>query len=229
MLEEGRLVTISPHYDDAVLSCGNLLAARPGSTVLTVFTGTPPDAASVTTDWDRRCGFPDARQAMDARSGENEAALRMLQLQGMDLGLLDSQYVEEGQDGRLTAALAAALSHLRPRVVLVPLGLFHSDHMRVSDAALRIRGLFRRCLWLAYEEVPYRDKPGLVQGRLAELLTRHVSATPAAIHPAPSPLKPRAVQAYRSQLRAMGLNGQAGRGDGASPPEERYWRLAWAQ
>jgi LmbE family N-acetylglucosaminyl deacetylase len=224
VLDDGKFVTISPHYDDAVLSCGNLLAAKPGSTVLTVFTGTPPDAAHVTTDWDRRCGFSNAEQAMSARDGENQLALNLLRLQSMTLGLLDGQYGSEGEDARLAATLAAALSRLQPRVILMPLGLFHGDHMHVSNAALRIRGLFRRCLWLAYEEVPYRDKPGLVQGRLAELMTHQVSATPAALAPSPSPLKPRAMQAYRSRLRGLGLPPEP---DGDCAAGERYWRLAW--
>lgn len=217
-------MTISPHYDDAVLSCGNLLAVRPGSTVLTVFTGVPPDAASVTTDWDRRCGFEHALQAMKTRGEENRAALSLLRLQGKELGLLDAQYAASDRDSRLTAALAAALSRLQPRIVIMPLGLFHSDHMQVSDAALRIRGLFRRCLWLAYEDVPYRDKPGLVQGRLADLKAHHVMATPATMCAARSPRKPRAVQAYRSQLEALGYPDCAQAGE----LEERYWHLAWA-
>src|SRR5436853_287558 len=50
------MVAISPHLDDAVLSCGQLLAARPGSVVITVFAGMPRDG-SQQTDWDRRCGF----------------------------------------------------------------------------------------------------------------------------------------------------------------------------
>lgn len=219
-------MTISPHYDDAVLSCGNLLAAQPGSTVLTVYTGTPPDGERMTTDWDRRCGFDDAEQAMRARRAENQSALRLLRLHGLELGLLDAQYADAGQEGRLTAALATALSRLHPRIVLMPLGLFHGDHLRVSDAVLRVRGLFRRCQWLAYEEIPYRDKPGLVQGRLADLMTHHVCATPALVGPEASPLKPQALRAYRSQLRALGIPLERPVENGR---EERYWRLAWAQ
>lgn len=38
---EDRLLVVSPHLDDAVLSCGCWLASRPGAAVVTVFAGRP--------------------------------------------------------------------------------------------------------------------------------------------------------------------------------------------
>src|SRR6478752_3072849 len=48
MLREGRLIAVSPCLNDAVVSCAGLLAARPDSTVLTVYSGLPlaPEAGS---------------------------------------------------------------------------------------------------------------------------------------------------------------------------------------
>jgi LmbE family N-acetylglucosaminyl deacetylase len=37
------IVVLSPHLDDAVLSCGVLLAANGGARVVTVFAGMPTD------------------------------------------------------------------------------------------------------------------------------------------------------------------------------------------
>jgi len=220
----GKLVAISPHFDDAVLSCGDWLAARPGGTVLTVYSGVPPSGTPLP-DWDRRCGFARADQAMLARHEENRAAMATLGARGLGLGLLDDQYGGPGADaGRLTGALAAALTTLRPDVVLVPLGLFHQDHLRASEAALVVWKLFREVLdstWLAYEEALYRRKPGLVQQRLAELRARRIRITPLSGPPYRGSRKTRAVAAYASQLRALGL--VPGRGDDAAP--ERYWRL----
>lgn len=223
MFDESKLITISPHYDDAVFSCGNLLAGRPGGTVLTVFTGAPPDAAHVTTDWDRRCGFKNAQDAVMARDAENEDALRLLRQHAVKLNLLDRQYHAEVREDQIAEKLADSLSELSPRVVLIPLGMFHGDHMRVSDAALRIRGVFRHCVWLAYEDVPYRDKPGLLQARLAALMNRQVHATPAGIEPKPSPIKLRAVEAYRSQIQELSRLADAHAGIGST--YERYWNL----
>ena len=38
-----RVVVLSPHFDDAVQGAGLLLARHPGSTVVTVFAGPPPE------------------------------------------------------------------------------------------------------------------------------------------------------------------------------------------
>jgi len=219
------VVVISPHFDDAVLSCGDWLAACPGSTVLTVYSGVPPSSTPLT-DWDRRCGFQSAAQAMLARHEENRAAMEVLGARSLELGLLDDQYTRQpAGPGRLTGMLATALTTLQPAVVLMPLGLFHRDHLRVSEAALTIWRLFERPLggrWLAYEEALYRRKPGLVQSRLAALRTQHIVATPI-----PGPVyrgerKTRAVAAYASQLEPLGL--VPGQGDDAAP--EIYWELA---
>jgi len=225
----GSVVAISPHFDDAVFSCGNLLAARPGSTVLTVYSAVP-GSATPAPEWDRRCGFERADQAVLARHEENRAAMAVLGARGLGLDLLDDQYGgPRAEAGRLTGALAAALNTLAPDVVLLPLGLFHRDHLRTSDAALTVWRLFRDVMdtaWLAYEEALYRCKPGLVQKRLAELREQRVLATPLS---GPAPVDPdrktRAVAAYASQLQALGL--VPGKGDDAAP--ERYWRLQLAE
>jgi len=215
-------VVISPHFDDAVLGCGDLLAAMPGCTVITVYSGVPPAGTSAP-DWDRRCGFATADEAMLAREREDSEALATLQAHALRLGLMDSQYASPDDPVRLDDALAGALGLLQPQRVYMPLGLFHDDHRRVCDAALRI-GALSSCEWLAYEEALYRRKPGLLQQRLAELLARGVVATPEPGPPPSDGKKASAVAAYASQLRALGL--QPGMGDPAQP--ERYWRLSWA-
>src|SRR5690606_3327873 len=142
----GSVVVISPHFDDAVLSCGEWLAACPGSTVLTVYSGVPPSSTPLP-DWDRRCGFQRADQAVMVRQAETSAAMAVLGARGLELGLLDEQYDgPQAEPGRLTGMLASALTTLNPSVVLAPMGLFHQDHKRVSDAALTVWRLFEQPL-----------------------------------------------------------------------------------
>lgn len=224
MLAEGRLVAISPYYNDAIASCAGLLAARPDSTVLTVYSGQPlsPRPANQT---DCRCSLQDGRQALLARRELSAQALTLLGAQGVQMDLLDEPYLGSGDTGRLTGALAAALSTLRPRVIVVPLGLCHSAHVRVCDAALAIRALFWRVAWLAYEEASDRGRPGAVQERLAALLRRQISATPLALDEAgDTRARQRAIAACASLAEAPETApGQiAGEASG-----ERYWRLAW--
>ena len=55
------MLVISPHLDDAVLSCGALLAAHRGAVVATVFAGVPRDPRQ-RTEWDARSGVADAAE-----------------------------------------------------------------------------------------------------------------------------------------------------------------------
>jgi len=48
----GRVLAVSPHLDDAVLSTGRLLAACAGAVVVTVLAGFPEPGLALT-DWDR--------------------------------------------------------------------------------------------------------------------------------------------------------------------------------
>ena len=79
MLDErlkGRLVVVSPHLDDAVLSLGATIAhaVQSGSNVeiLTVF-ACAPDSNAPTDDWDRKSGFTTEGEAAQQRRREDEA------------------------------------------------------------------------------------------------------------------------------------------------------------
>ena len=227
LAQAGRLLVLSPHFDDGVFGCGDLLAHTADWLLATVYAGMPPSGTALP-DWDRRCGFDDARQAILSRWHENAAALDVLGGRGVALGLLDSQYTQASQAGLLEKELASLIEQTRPDTLLLPLGLFHGDHVCLSNAALSLARMFDGreegwpVHWYAYEDALYRSKQGLVQRRLAELLHRGWALTPAPeLTCAGHPCKPLAVAAYASQLSALGL--AVGSGDCALP--ERYWRV----
>jgi LmbE family N-acetylglucosaminyl deacetylase len=219
-------LVISPHLDDAVFSCGAWLAAHPGSTVATVFAGVPADRRQ-STGWDERCGFRHAEEAMLMRRREDRQALAALQARPLWLDFCDRQYGPPPSPQQVGEALERLLRELRPAELLLPLGLFHSDHLLAHEAAAcALRRVPAATVW-AYEDVPYRAQPGLLQQRLAALAQGGLRATPA---PWPGdesqgPRKQRAVRAYASQLRAFGTRGL----DDVWRPE-RLWALdgAWA-
>jgi LmbE family N-acetylglucosaminyl deacetylase len=215
------LVVISPHLDDGVLSCGRLLAGRPGSAVLTVFAGTPLDDRRVT-EWDRRCGFDCARDAMASRRREDDAALTLLQARPVRLPFCDSQYGETPSRDEVHRALREALVGLAPEVVLYPMGLFHSDHVRVHEATRAALSALRGVQAWVYEDALYRGLRGLMQQRLADFARDGLVATPLRLggDDAYAALKRSAVHAYRSQLQAFGPTGYAD-----AEQAERYWRL----
>lgn len=219
---DGRLIVLSPHLDDAVFSCGALLAMNPGAVVVTVFAGVP-DARQPGTQWDARCGFRDGATAMAARRDEDRRALARLDAQPVWLDFLDSQYGCSPAVTRVAQALVDALQRWVARSVAFPLGLFHSDHRLVHEAWRASMKAGATCESLAYEDSLYRGMPGVLQRRLAELAQARVVATPARLPPAtPQALaaKAEAIQSYASQLRAFGPGGYR---DTAQP--ERYWRL----
>ncbi|SAK56762.1 PIG-L deacetylase family protein [Caballeronia ptereochthonis] len=220
-----RTIVISPHLDDAVFSCGAMLAASPGAVVCTVFTGAP--RAALVTDWDTQCGFANAHQAMRARRAEDVAALEILGARAAHLGFLDSQYAQGRTNTarEIAAAIRNVIRECTCDTLFIPLGLFHSDH-HLTHAAAREASLSDTSIaCIAYEDCLYRRMNGLVQMRLAELANSDIEATPL-----PDPIdaealacratKQRAVQCYASQLKAFGPHGYD---DVLSP--ERFWRL----
>lgn len=219
VLPPSPLVVISPHLDDAVLSCAGLLAARPGSTVVTVYTALAP-TPHLRTEWDRRCGFDNAQAAMTCRLAEDIEALGMVGAVGRALDFLDSQYTATPDEDapRITERLFHLLASLAPASVVMPLGLFHSDHVRVSDAALMIREALPGVGWFAYEDLPYRQLRGVVQARLSQLLARGVTATPAHLA-VDATSKARAIGAYASQLKGLDCTASE------LALHETFWRL----
>lgn len=216
------LVVVSPHYDDAVFSCGHLLSLLPGSTVLTVYSGLP-EKAELSTDWDRRCGFGNAAEAMSARAAENADALAALKAEGVDLNFLDSQYVPQSpRNGAdlLGDTLGATLARLQPATVVFPLGLFHEDHVLVSDTLLTICHGFPAVHWFVYEDIPYRRRTDLTQARFDALAARGISAEPFEFE-SQGQRKAAAVNAYQSQLRGLEHADE----QPIMRQPERYWRI----
>jgi LmbE family N-acetylglucosaminyl deacetylase len=204
------MVVISPHLDDAVFSCGHLLGAAANPQVITVCAGRPQDT-SQRTDWDTRCGFQDAGQAVQHRRDEDRLALSLLGAEPIWLPFTDNQYGQPVSALDVCAALmpwlAQALRRGPDEEILFPLGLFHSDHLLTHEASVQaLTALQDKPRLLAYEDAIYRDKPGLLQARLSALASEGLRATPFSMNPhvADPSRKVVAVSAYRSQLDALG-------------------------
>lgn len=209
-------VAISPHLDDAVFSCGDWLAAHPGTVVVTVFAGVPANVPAHT-EWDARCGFTSAMQAITVRRAEDHAALEWLGCTASWLPFSDAQYGDTPSRDALAAALDGALRGDRLDTLLMPIGLFHSDHLLVHAALRTLLPALRPAAVIAYEDVPYRSQPGLLQERLRSLAVDGIQCTPLPFDACPGLTAKRQAQAcYESQLRAFGARAlddiaQAGR------------------
>jgi LmbE family N-acetylglucosaminyl deacetylase len=213
---------VSPHLDDAVLACGEVIASAQRPVVATVFAGRP--ASGSLTEWDRAAGFVPGDDVIGARREEDREALAALGGATVWLDFLDDQY---GAAREPPAALSAALEHVvRERAcgaVFVPAGLFHRDHERASDAALSLRAALPGVAWFIYEEPMYRRVRGARRARAATLARCGVSLSRVRFRLARDAhaRKRDAVACYRSQLRALGT--RSGHADAFRP--ERYWRV----
>jgi LmbE family N-acetylglucosaminyl deacetylase len=165
-----RLLIISPHLDDAVLSCGARIATTTESggevIVATCFT-TPGEAAP-----------EELKQLYDRRKTDDGEALKMLGAGFRHLGFTDAPFrnpqyhnfntilfhhhlpVEETTLVRqLTATLEKLIGELKPDEVAFPLGTGgHIDHHLVWESSKTFWN--RSCIVSFYEDLPYALVPG---------------------------------------------------------------------
>ncbi len=217
------LVVLSPHCDDGVFSCGDVLAEHPGARVITLFAGAPASYERLTA-WDEAAGFRPGEDVMARRRAEDAAALAVVGARPVWLDFRDSQYGPSPPPAALADAVAPPLLEAAPATVLAPLGLFHSDHRLAHEAALLLRARYLHVAWLFYEDALYRRLGPLLDERLAELRARGL-ALRRAVRPArrASRAKIAAVAKYRSQIRALRTPGRPGVRDALEP--EGYWRV----
>jgi hypothetical protein len=87
----GPILIVSPHLDDAALSCGALIERAEPLDVVTIFTGRPMPLQR--TEWDRVCGFGDSDAAVAGRLEEERLAFVGTGHRVHRLELLESQYL----------------------------------------------------------------------------------------------------------------------------------------
>lgn len=151
-----KVLLISPHFDDAVLSAGQFMAERPDCEVITVFAGMPLTPERVKTPYDNKCGFDNAQDAMAERQRENDAALALLEATAIDLDFIDSQYENEvikTHVDDIVEALQNIIDENDYEFIMAPIGLGHPDHMKVNEAVLRLKTDLPIYFW---EDLPLR-------------------------------------------------------------------------
>lgn len=224
------LVVVSPHLDDAVLSCAGLIAGAPATTVLTVFAGFPPTRDASTpaeflpgsTMWDQASGFTAGDDVVGLRRAEDRAALAHLGAVPRWLDFLDSQYVvepvESAEPAGIAESIRAAVNDLHPASIAFPLGLSHTDHERTHEACFLLleESPELATSWVAFVDVPYRAlHRAQADARLARLRELGYDLEPLGFDLGKR--KAAALEEYPSQLKAL-----APSIDNASLPEECF-------
>jgi LmbE family N-acetylglucosaminyl deacetylase len=222
----GRVAVVSPHLDDAVLSCGEVMSRLDDCVVLTVFAGSPP-SWGIHRLWDHDLsGFPEGTDVVAARLGEDDAALGILGAGAARLNFLDEQYRQPGTDPSLEEVggqIGAGVDGIGATTVLMPLGLGHNDH-RLAAAGCRGAALERSHLqWFAYLDLPYGyEEETIGHHAVDEALRRLSPLVPKTIdlgHASGAQAKIAALDRYPSQMRALGERRME------ALKSERYWRL----
>jgi LmbE family N-acetylglucosaminyl deacetylase len=211
------LIYLSPHLDDAALSCGGQICqyTRLGQRVLvlTVMAGDPPAAAMSGYAASLHDRWQLATHAVAARRAEDLAACAILGAEAAHWEIPDCIYrgepsyylsdddifgqvhaAEQPLVEQLAERLAALPSHDR---LLVPVGVGnHVDHQLVCMAATRA---FDPLGLVYYEEFPYAQKELAVVNALGDLHDNW-SAEVIVMPQQALDIKVKAIAAYQSQL-----------------------------
>jgi len=203
-----RVVVVSPHSDDGVLSLGAAIAswARQGAHVklLTVFALDPASAAPAG-GWDARAGFRTEGEAASRRREEDLAACGILGATAAWLPFGSVDYERHGDETAVREAILAAADDV-DALLLPGFPLSHPDHEWLARALLEARMSCRR-LGLYVEQpyarrtegdprVPSWGEQALGQTPVFEVVSSRVRDRLA---------KWRAIRQYRSQLPLLGM------------------------
>ena len=223
-----RVVVVSPHLDDGVLSLGAAIAAwsRAGARVelLTVL-GCDPASEAPAGGWDRRGGFATEGASARARREEDRRACAILGATPVWLPFGSVDYERHADEEEVRRAAVEAVG-AADRVLLPGSPLSHPDHEWLVRT-LVADGLDRESVAL-YAEQPYTRRAGAVP-QAPPWLSSPVGASSFA--PVPTGLRDRrakwrAIRCYRSQLPLLGMGRSLRRGPHrlALVPELVAWR-----
>jgi LmbE family N-acetylglucosaminyl deacetylase len=221
----GPVLVISPHLDDAVLSCGQLIGMCERTTIATVLAGFP---AGVHGGWSgRTTGLPIAREANSRRREEDLLASHRLGARSVWFDILAQEYCPSPPPferlARIHEAVATAIATTGARTVCLPLGVTHPDHVAVSDAVIQV-ALSSKLTFFVYMDMPYgQARPDHVKRRLRNM-RRHVGIDDATLLVGDLQAKQEAIDAYASQV--VELHRGFGRYfDRLLTEPEQYWRI----
>jgi LmbE family N-acetylglucosaminyl deacetylase len=161
------IIVLSPHYDDAVLSLGGMLAKREHPAVVATFFTAEPEIAT-STSWDKNSGFSDSHQAIESRVKENAEALKVFGATVKDYGYSDVQYrggtsTDAVLEQEMTQDIQALLAAYGDKNILVYAPaiftptITHPDHAVVHRAFLTVADSYPKdnVTFYFYEDYPY--------------------------------------------------------------------------
>lgn len=211
-----KILVISPHFDDAILSAGQFMADRPDSEVVTVFGGFPAVPQSYHTPYDEKCGFDNAEDAVAERQRENDAATALLGATAINMQFPDGQYNVDTKVSEIVSVLQYILDKEDYEFIMGPIGIGHPDHKLVNRAIRQLHTSLPIYLW---EDMPLRVvEPQLVCEKIRSLKLKPDDLMNPSTTGDKIAKKMRSLMCYKSQI-----------GTGILDPyimyvPERFWR-----
>lgn len=210
-------VILSPHLDDAVLSCWHVLTAPGEVAVINVFAGVPGGLA-VPAWWDEYTGATDSPARVGERLEEDRRALAVAGRAAVNLDFLDKQYRRAAQPVEPITEQIERLLPSGARIYAPAAFAGHPDHALVRAAAFELRG--RGFDVSVYADLPHanlRGWPSWVTGKRApasrdlvgvqwEHVLAGTEAMPPTVHRLDTETHARklgAVRMYATQLQAL--------------------------
>lgn len=206
-----KIMVISPHLDDAVLSLGGLIAEYPGPIRIVTVCSSSGKIDAPAAKWDRLSGFTQADEAFKLRKIEDTAACNELHVKWQHLEFGDYPYVGEKQPYIVAKTLQNTVTI--DELVLAPSGYgLHPDHVMVRDAVKHLDASPKGNI-LYYADLPYAGKllsQADQQGTQSEILDalKRIWLSPKEVYlrslaEVYMSKKLRAVKQYRSQLSPL--------------------------
>ena len=224
-------VYLSPHLDDAVMSCGGIIHQQTSNgeqvQVITIFAGEYQDGAPSLFALVQHGYWGNPPRPMPLRRAEDTAALMLLGADAWHLDYLDAVY-RAGPDGEwlyaheealwqkvspvdplaeagiqgLVDRLAALIPPSDQALVYAPLGVGqHVDHQLIHTAARRL--LTRGYRMAFYEDYPYAMKPGATELAVTAAGAEEWQVDTIPLVPADLVAKVSALNYYRSQMYVL--------------------------
>ena len=164
-----RIVVLSPHLDDAVVSAWHVLTSGHPVLVVDFFTAIPPEGLPLTMA-DRLAGFSSSAELVRARHAEDRHVLSRLECPSIMLDFTEDQYRThpislDQLRQRFVAQVPSAASVCAPAAIGA-----HPDHRLIRDLALQLAQE-------AWSVELYADLPYAVQYGWPEWMT--------GVHPGP--------------------------------------------
>ena len=210
-----RIVVVSPHLDDGVLSLGAAMHAwaSAGARVeLLTPLGCDPCSDAPAGGWDARGGFATEGEAARRRREEDAEACALLGVTPAWLRFGSVDYERHGEDEEVAEAVGEAVSGA-DRVLLPGFPLTHPDHAWLVRLLLARAPMLGRRLSL-YAEQPYAsrsDATPSIPGWAAASVGGPAPFLPLRRRPGHVLAKWRAIRRYRSQIPLLALD-EVGRG-----------------